>query len=97
MWTHMGPHGRIQALRGVTMATAAKRQLALPAVLSKELDELARREGKSTVAVLRDLVSENKHNRLEQEFKAIQGYWSKKAKAKGILTPRDLLRYLAKP
>ena len=79
------------------MATAAKRQLALPAALSKELDELARREGKSTVAVSRDLVSENKHNRLEQEFKAIQGYWSKKAKAKGILTPRDLLRYLAKP
>ena len=79
------------------MATAAKRQLALPAALSKELDELARREGKSTVAVLQDLVSENKHNRLELEFRAIQGYWSKKAKAKGILTSRDLLRYLAKP
>ncbi|MCE9535123.1 MAG: hypothetical protein K8R65_01775 [Nitrospirae bacterium] len=79
------------------MATAAKRQLALPAALSKELDALARREGKSTVAVLRDLVSENKHNRLEQEFRAIKGYWSKKAKAKGVLTSRDLLRYLAKP
>lgn len=79
------------------MATAAKRQLALPAAFSKELDELARREGKSTVAVLRDLVSENKHNRLEQEFRAIKGYWSKKAKAKGVLTSRDLLRYLAKP
>ncbi len=79
------------------MATVAKRQLALPAALSKELDELARREGKSTVAVLQDLVSENKHNRLEQEFRVIQGYWSKKAKAKGVLTSRDLLRYLAKP
>ena len=93
----MNLHGRIQAVGGVTMATAAKRQLALPAALSKELDRLARREGKSTVAVLQDLVSENKHNRLEQEFRAIQGYWSKKAKAKGILTARDLLRYLAKP
>lgn len=79
------------------MATAAKRQLALPAALSKELDALARREGKSAVAVLQDLVSESKHNRLEQEFRAIQGYWSKKAKAKGVLTSRDLLRYLAKP
>lgn len=78
------------------MTTAAKRQLALPAALSKELDQLARREGKSTVAVLQDLVLENKHNRLEQEFRAIQGYWSKKAKAKGILTTRDLQRYLAK-
>ena len=79
------------------MAIGAKRRLALPTALSKELDQLARREGKSTLAVLQGLVSENKHNRLEQEFSAIQGYWSKKAKAKGILTARDLQRYLAKP
>jgi hypothetical protein len=79
------------------MAISAKRQLALPAALSKELDQLARRDGKSTLAVLKDLVSENKRNRFEQEFRAIQGYWSKKAKAKGILTARDLQRYLAKP
>jgi hypothetical protein len=93
----MGLHGRIWALRGVSMATAAKRQLALPAALSKELDLLARREGKSALAVLQDLVSENKHNRLGQEYRAIQGYWRKRAKAKGILTARDLQRYLAKP
>ena len=79
------------------MATAAKRQLALPAALSRELDQLARREGKTRVAVLQDLVSENKYNRLEQEFRGIQGYWSKKAKAKGIVTSRDLKRYLTKP
>ena len=79
------------------MATAAKRQLVLPAALSRELNRLARREGKSALAVLQDLVSENEHNRLEQEFNAIQGYWSKRAKAKGILTARDLQRYLAKP
>jgi hypothetical protein len=79
------------------MATAAKRQLALPATLSKELDQLAWHEGKSALAVLQDLVSENKHNRLGQEYRAIQGYWRKKAKAKGILTTRDLQRYLAKP
>ena len=79
------------------MATAVKRQLALPAALSKELNQLARREGKSTVVVLQGFVSERKHNRLEQEFRAIQGYWSKKAKAKSILTSRDLKRYLTKP
>ena len=79
------------------MATAAKRQLALPAALSRELDQLARREGKTRVAVLQDLVSENKYNRLEQEFRGIRGYWSKKAKAKGIVTSRDLKRYLTKP
>ncbi|MEK6639586.1 MAG: hypothetical protein AABZ17_02830 [Nitrospirota bacterium] len=79
------------------MATATKRQLALPAALSRDQDQLARRKRKSTVAVLQDLVLENKHNRLGQEFRTIQGYWSKKAKAKGILTARDLQRYLAKP
>jgi CRISPR/Cas system-associated protein Csm6 len=90
----MDLHDKIQAVRGVNMARAAKRQLALPAALSKELDQLARREGKSALAVLQDLFSENKHNRLGQEYRAIQGYWSKKAK--GILTARDLQRYLAK-
>ena len=79
------------------MATAAKRQLAIPAALSKELDQLARCEGKSTLSVLQDLVSENKHNRFEQELRTTQGYWTKRAKAKGILTARDLQRYLAKP
>ena len=79
------------------MTTAAKRQLAIPAALSRELEQLARREGKSALAVVQDLVSENKHNRFEQELRTIQGYWSKRAKAKGILTARDLQRYLAKP
>jgi hypothetical protein len=79
------------------MATTAKRQLALSATLSKELDRLARREGKSTVAVLQDLVAEGQQRRLSQEFRDIQGYWSKKARAKGLLTARDLKRYLAKP
>jgi hypothetical protein len=79
------------------MATAAKRQLALPITLSRDLDRLARRKGKSTVAVLQDLVTENKQDRLAQEYKSLQGYWSKKAKAKGVLTARDLKRYLAKP
>ena len=53
-------------------------------------------KGRVQLAVLQDLVLENKHNRLGQEYRAIQGYWSKKAKAKGILTARDLQRYLAK-
>ena len=79
------------------MAITAKRQLTLPVALSRDLERLARRKGKSTVAVLQDLVTGNKQDRLAQEFKSIQGYWSKKAKEKGILTARDLKRYLAEP
>jgi hypothetical protein len=78
------------------MATTAKRRLALPITLSRDLERLARRKGKSMVAVLQDFVTENKQDRLAQEFTQIQGYWSKKAKAKGIITDRDLKRYLAK-
>lgn len=78
------------------MATTAKRQLALPIALARDLERLARRKGKTTVAVLQDLVTENKQDRLAQEFKQIQGYWGKKAKAKGVITAQDLKRYLAK-
>jgi hypothetical protein len=78
------------------MATTAKRQLALLLALSRDLERLARRKGKCMVAVLQDPVTENKQNRLAQEFKQIQGYWGKKAKEKGIITARDLKRYLAK-
>ena len=79
------------------MASAAKRQLALPATLSRDLDRLARRKGKTRVAVLQDLVTEDQQRGLSNEFKTLQGYWSKKARAKGVLTARDLRRYLAKP
>ncbi len=78
------------------MATTAKRRLALPITLSRDLERLARRKGKSTIAVLQDLVTENKQDRLVQEFTQIQDYWSKKANAKGIITARDLKRYLSK-
>lgn len=79
------------------MATAAKRQLALPEALSRDLNRLARRRGKSPLALLQDLIAETKQNLFSQDYQAIQGYWTKKAKAKGIVTARDLRRYLAKP
>jgi len=35
-----------------------------------------------------------KRERLKREFYQVQNYWSRKAKEKGILTERDLERYL---
>lgn len=72
------------------MATAAKRQLTISTALSKELTELALREGKSVQAFLRDLLTEHKRHRLSVEFKEIQNYWGKKAKVKGLKTVRSL-------
>ena len=35
--------------------------------------------------------------RLKSELSEIQDYWSRKAKQKGVLTERDLQRYLRRP
>ena len=78
------------------MSTAVKKTISLPPALSKELDAMAREEGKSVSAVIQEALRTVKRERLKPEFVTVQGYWTKKAKEKGILTERDLHRYLAK-
>lgn len=77
------------------MGTAVKKTISLPPALSKELDELAREEGKTVSAVIQEALRTAKRERLKQSFFAAQGYWTKKAREKGILTERDLRKYLA--
>ncbi len=77
------------------MSVAAKKSVALSSALSKELAKIAREEGKTVSAVIEDALRESKRKRLTQSFLAIQGYWTKKAREKGILTERDLRKYLA--
>jgi predicted transcriptional regulator len=78
------------------MATAVKKTISLPAALSKQLDEIAREEGKTVSAVIQESLRTARRERLRAGFLAVQGYWTRKAKEKGILTDRDLRRYLAK-
>lgn len=78
------------------MGTAVKKTISLPPTLSKELDELAREEGKTVSAVIQEALRMAKRERLKPGFLTVQGYWTRKAKEKGILTERDLRRYLAK-
>lgn len=85
-----GPH-----LMEYLMSVAAKKSVALSSALSKELAKIAREEGKTVSAVIEDALRESKRKRLTQSFLAIQGYWTKKAREKGILTERDLRKYLA--
>ncbi len=47
-------------------------------------------------AVIQEALRTARVERLKREFKAAQGYWSCKARRKGILTERDLERYLRK-
>ncbi len=77
------------------MATAVKKTISLPADLAREVEELARAEGKSVSAVVQDALKLAQRARLKEQFRGIQSYWSTIAREKGILTQADLKRYLA--
>jgi metal-responsive CopG/Arc/MetJ family transcriptional regulator len=76
------------------MAIAVKKTISLPSDLAKEVEEMAREEGKPVSAVIQDALRLAKRERLRSEFYQLQNYWSRKAKEKGIITERDLERYL---
>ncbi len=78
------------------MGVAVKKTISLPPKLAKETEEIARDEGKPLSAVIQDALWLARRERLKKEFRQLQGYWSKKAKEKGILTEKDLQRYLKK-
>ena len=76
------------------MAIAVKKTISLPADLASEVEKMAREEGKPVSAVIQDALRLAKRARLKSEFYQAQNYWSRKAKEKGIITERDLERYL---
>jgi len=78
------------------MSSAVKKTISLPPDLAKEAEEMARAEGKTLSAVVQDALRATRAARLKSELRGIQGYWSRKAKAKGVLTEKDLERYLRK-
>jgi metal-responsive CopG/Arc/MetJ family transcriptional regulator len=77
------------------MAKVVKKTISLPFELAKEAEEIAREERKSLSAVIQDALKLSRKEKLKREFYQIQGYWSLKAKEKGILTEKDLKRYLS--
>jgi Arc/MetJ-type ribon-helix-helix transcriptional regulator len=76
------------------MGKAVKRTISLPYEMAKEVEELAREERKTISAVIQEALRVTRKERLKKEFYEIQGYWGSKAKGKGILTEKDLKRYL---
>jgi len=76
------------------MGTAVKKTISLPPDLAAEAETRAREEGKTLSAVIQDALRLARQERLKGEFRDMQGYWSKQAKDKGILTEKDLERYL---
>jgi len=78
------------------VATAVKKTISLPRELAEDAENIASEEGKTLSAVIQDALRLVKKTRLRSEFIQMQGYWSKKAKEKGILTEKDLQRYIKK-
>ena len=76
------------------MGTAVKKTISLPPELAKEIEEISREEGKPLSAVIQDALRLARKERMKKEFYQIQDYWSRKAKERGILTEKDLERYL---
>ena len=78
------------------MGTAVKKTISLPPDLAKEAESMAKEEGKTLSAVVQDALKLAKKERLRNEFFAMQDFWSRKAREKGVLTEADLKRLLKK-
>jgi predicted transcriptional regulator len=76
------------------MSNAVKKTISLPADLAKQAEALAQAEGKSLSGVIQDALRQAGIERRLQELRGIQAFWSQKARARGILTEKDLARYL---
>lgn len=78
------------------MGLAVKKTISLSRELAREAESLAKEEGKTLSAVIQDALRAARQARLKRELRELQDYWSKKAKEKGILSEKDLLKYLNK-
>jgi hypothetical protein len=103
LWTltradwRLGPSGGIfyyQIFLGATVSKAVKKAISLPADLAAEVEAIARDENRSLSAVVQDALRAFKRLRLRSEFRELQGYWSSRARAAGVLSERDLQRLL---
>ena len=76
------------------MGNVVKKTISLPVALAREAEALARAENKTLSAVVQDALRQSRIERRLQDLRGVQGFWSRKARDKGILTERDLERYL---
>jgi len=78
------------------MSNAVKKTISLPADLAREAEALAKAQGKTLSAVIQEALRSARIERRLQELRGVQGYWSRKARERGLVTEQDLERYLGK-
>ena len=76
------------------MGTAVRKTISLPPDLVEDAERVAREEGKTLSGVVQDALRLARRERLLGEWKAAQGYWSARAREKGLLREEDLERFL---
>lgn len=76
------------------MSNAVKKTISLPADLAQQAKALAQAEGKTLSGVIQDALRQAAIERRLQELRGIQSFWSRKARDRGILSEKDLARYL---
>jgi metal-responsive CopG/Arc/MetJ family transcriptional regulator len=76
------------------MGEAVKKTISLPPDLAEDAERIAREEGKTLSAVIQDALRTARRQRLRGEWKSAQGYWSARAREKGLLREEDLDRFL---
>ena len=80
---------------GIMATRAVKKTISLPSELARALEEQARAERKTLSGVVQEALWRARRARLKKQFHRLQNYWSHKAKEMGILSERDLERYLS--
>ncbi len=76
------------------MGSTVKKSISLPPELAKEAEDTARAEGITLSAVIQGALRLSRAARMESGLRDLQGYWSRIAKQKGIMTEKDLERFL---
>ena len=76
------------------MGATVRKAISLPAELWKAVEAQARAEGTTLSGVIQQALRHARVDRRKQELASVQGFWSRKAREMGILTERDLKRYL---
>jgi predicted transcriptional regulator len=74
----------------LAIASPVKKTISLPAEIAREVEALARAEGKTLSAIVQEALIQARMRRRQQELQSIQGYWSRKARDRGTLTEKDL-------
>ncbi len=76
------------------MGSAVKKTISLPPELAKEAEDTARAEGTTLSEVIQSALRLSRANRMKNGLRDMQGYWSRIAKQKGIMTEKDLESFL---